>query len=57
MGVAAAIIKFAGFDFFEMVPAMKDWAESNGAQWLGIVMFLLLCGYMIWHSLKAKVEE
>ncbi len=57
MGVAAAIIKFAGFDFFEMVPAMKDWADSNGAQWLGIAMFLILCGYMIWHSLKAKVEE
>lgn len=52
MGVFAAILKFVGFDFF-----MAEWAESNGAQWLAIVMFLALCGYMIWHTLKAKVEE
>ncbi|MBO7126896.1 oligopeptide transporter, OPT family [bacterium] len=52
MGVFAAILKFIGFDFF-----MAQWAESNGAQWLAIVMFLVLCAYMIWHTLKAKVEE
>ena len=52
MGVFAAILKFVGLDFF-----MAEWAESNGAQWLAIVMFLALCGYMIWHTLKAKVEE
>lgn len=52
MGVLAAILKFVGLDFF-----MAEWAESNGAQWLAIVMFLALCGYMIWHTLKAKVEE
>jgi len=52
MGVTAAIIRFAGFNFVN-----EHWFESNGAQWLGIVMFLALCGYMIWHTLKAKVEE
>jgi len=52
MGVAAAILKFVGIDLF-----MGSWAESNGAQWLAIVMFLVLCAYMIWHTLKAKVEE
>ena len=52
MGVLAAILKFVGLDFF-----MAEWAESNGAQWLAIVMFLALCGYMIWHTLKAKAEE
>ena len=52
MGVLAAILKFVGLDFF-----MAQWAESKGAQWLAIAMFLLLCGYMIWHTLKAKVEE
>jgi len=52
MGVFAAILKFVGLDFF-----MAEWAESNGAQWLAIVMFLVLCAYMIWHTLKAKVEE
>ena len=52
MGVAAAILKFVGIDLF-----MGNWAESNGAQWLAIVMFLVLCAYMIWHTLKAKVEE
>ena len=52
MGVFAAILKFIGLDFF-----MAEWAESNGAQWLAIVMFIVLCAYMIWHTLKAKVEE
>jgi len=52
MGVLAAILKFVGLDFF-----MAQWAESKGAQWLAIAMFLLLCGYMIWHTLKARVEE
>ena len=52
MGVFAAILKFVGLDFF-----MAEWAESNGAQWLAIVMFIVLCAYMIWHTLKAKVEE
>ncbi|MBR4531954.1 oligopeptide transporter, OPT family [bacterium] len=52
MGVLAAILKFVGLDFF-----MSEWAESKGAQWLAIVMFLVLCAYMIWHTLKAKVEE
>lgn len=52
MGVTAAIIRFAGFNFVN-----EHWFESNGAQWLGIVMFLALCGYMIFHTLKAKVEE
>jgi putative OPT family oligopeptide transporter len=52
MGVLSAILKFAGINWF-----MEKWAESNGAQWLGIVMFLALCGYMAWHTLQAKVEE
>ncbi|HQM83115.1 MAG TPA: oligopeptide transporter, OPT family [bacterium] len=52
MGVTAAIIRFAGFNFVN-----EHWFESNGAQWLGIVMFLALCVYMVWHTLKAKVEE
>ena len=52
MGVTAAIIRFAGFNFVN-----EHWFESNGAQWLGIVMFLALCVYMVWHTLKAKIEE
>ncbi|HPS30886.1 MAG TPA: oligopeptide transporter, OPT family [bacterium] len=52
MGVLAAVIRFAGFNFVNV-----EWFESNGAQWLGMVMFGALCGYMIWHTLKAKVEE
>lgn len=52
MGVLAAIIRFAGFNFVN-----EEWFESAGSQWLGIVMFGALCGYMVWHTLKAKVEE
>jgi len=52
MGVLAAVIRFAGFNFVNV-----EWFESNGAQWLGMIAFGALCGYMIWHTLKAKVEE
>lgn len=34
-----------------------EWAESWGAEVLSIVMFLALVGYVIWESLRAKVED
>jgi putative OPT family oligopeptide transporter len=34
----------------------STWAESNGAVWLAIGMFILLCGYLIWDSMRAKKE-
>jgi putative OPT family oligopeptide transporter len=32
------------------------WAESNGAVWLAVGMFILLCAYLIWDTMRAKKE-
>ena len=36
---------------------LHEWSETHGAELLGLVMFAAIIGYMIWDSLKAKVEE
>jgi putative OPT family oligopeptide transporter len=51
-GVANAFLRFGGFDWYT-----KVWAESNGAEILGLGMFILLVAYSIWDSLRAKEEE
>ncbi|GHU68017.1 peptide transporter [Bacteroidia bacterium] len=33
---------------------IRPWAESNGAVWLGLGMYVLLIGYLVWDSLRAK---
>ena len=33
------------------------WANSNGAIWLGLGMFILLCAYLGWDSMRAKKED
>jgi putative OPT family oligopeptide transporter len=33
---------------------LRPWAESNGAVWLGLGMYVLLIIYLIWDSLRAK---
>ncbi len=52
MGVVSAGLKFGGINFVN-----KEWFESNSAQILGIGMFLILCAYLIWESLRAKPEK
>ncbi len=52
MGVISAVLKFGGINFVNL-----EWIESNAAAIIGFVMFLALCGYMIWESLRAKPEE
>ncbi len=51
MGVVSAAMKFGGLDFFN-----ADWAASNGAQWLALVMYGALIGYFIWDAMRAKKE-
>ena len=51
MGVVSAILKFGGIDLIN-----EAWAKSNSAEILGFVMFIGLCGYLIWESLRAKPE-
>jgi len=52
MGVVSALLRFGGLDL-----ASKKWIESNGAQWLGLVMYGVIIGYLIWDSMRAKVER
>ena len=51
MGVVSAAMKFGGLDFFN-----ADWAASDGAQWLALVMYGALIGYFIWDAMRAKKE-
>jgi putative OPT family oligopeptide transporter len=52
MGVVSAILRFGGINFVN-----KEWYESNPAEVIAIIMFLVLCGYMIWETMRAKKEE
>jgi len=49
MGVVSAIIRFAGSDL-----TISGWAESNGAEILAIVMYMVIIFYLAYSSLKAK---
>lgn len=51
MGVISAILKFAGINYVNL-----EWFESNPAQVLGLGMFLVICGYLVWESLRGKPE-
>lgn len=52
MGVVSAILKFAGADWF-----CTEWAESNAAGALGLVVYIVLIAYMTLHTLRAKKEN
>jgi uncharacterized oligopeptide transporter (OPT) family protein len=52
MGVVSAVLRFAGIDWY-----MTEWATSNGAEWLGLVMYIALAIYLTWHTLQARKEE
>ena len=52
MGVVSALLKFGGINFVNM-----EWFESHAAEALALVMFAVISGYMIWESLRAKVEK
>ncbi|MEI7812231.1 MAG: oligopeptide transporter, OPT family [Ignavibacteria bacterium] len=52
MGVVSAIMRYKGIDLVN-----KEWVESNSAELVAIMMFAIICAYMIWDSLRAKVED
>lgn len=52
MGVISAILRYSGFNWVN-----EEWFESNSAELLALIMFLLICAYMIWDSLRAKKEK
>ena len=47
MGVISAVLKCAGADWY---------ATWSGAEWLAVVMYVVIIGYFIWDSLRAKEE-
>jgi putative OPT family oligopeptide transporter len=51
MGVVSAFLRYAGYNWVN-----NEWFESHSAELIGIVMFALLCAYMIWDSLRGKPE-
>jgi len=51
MGVISAILRWQGLNWVNY-----EWAESHSAELIGIVMFALLCAYMVWDSLRGKPD-
>ena len=49
MGVVSAALKFAGLDWM-----MTAWVDTAGAQWVALLMYALLCYYLIKSSLNSK---
>jgi hypothetical protein len=31
--------------------------ESDGAQWVGLLMYAIIIGYLLWDSMRAKVSK
>ncbi len=52
MGVVSAILRYAGFNWVN-----AEWFESHSAELLALVMFAVICIYMIWDSMRGKAEE
>lgn len=50
-GVLNALLRFGGLDVYN-----AHWAESNGAEILGLFMFICLAAYVIIDSMRAKEE-
>lgn len=52
MGVVSAFLRWKDYNWVNL-----EWAESHSAELLGIVMFSVICVYMIWDSLRGKAED
>jgi putative OPT family oligopeptide transporter len=52
MGVVSALLRYNDLNWVN-----SEWQESHSAELIGLAMFLLLCLYMIWDSLRGKAEE
>jgi putative OPT family oligopeptide transporter len=51
MGVISAMLRYAGFNWVS-----AEWLESHSAELIALIMYLLLCSYMIWDSMRGKAE-
>lgn len=51
MGVISAFLRYLGYNWVNL-----EWAESHSAELLALIMFAVICVYMIWDSLRGKPE-
>lgn len=52
MGVVSAFLRWKDYNWVNV-----EWAESNSAELFAIIMFSIICLYMIWDSLRGKPED
>lgn len=52
MGVISAILRWQDYNWVNV-----EWAETHSAELLALIMFSVICVYMIWDSLRGKPEE
>ncbi|MDO5496462.1 MAG: oligopeptide transporter, OPT family [Alistipes sp.] len=62
MGVLTAVLKFADVEwqlrfFNDATQQCTPWNEFDGAQILALGMYIVLIGYMIFHTMRAKKSE
>ena len=53
MGVVSALLR--KFDVNIMLS--ETWVDSHSAELVGLIAFAILCAYVIWDAMRAKVEE
>ncbi len=52
MGVVSAALRFGGIDMMN-----HEWMESNGAQWIAILMYIAIIAYLAFSSIRTKKES
>lgn len=52
MGVVSAALRFGGINMVN-----EEWMGSAGGEYLGLVMYAVIIGYLAYSSLQAKKEE
>lgn len=50
-GVISALLRFAGFNWMNV-----EWAETYSAELFALVMFTLVLLYMMWDTMRARVD-
>lgn len=52
MGVVSASMRFGGLNYLN-----AEWMESAGAEWLALLMYVLVIIYLIWDAMRAKLQK
>ena len=53
MGVMSALLKYFKFNWEDMG---WTWPATNGAEYLSVLMFLVISAYVIWDSMRGKAK-